>query len=229
MINLWICAYGLIYILAELLVQAKKFSPWFLPLTMFGYTCALLLWIFRRGKSRSVGLCAIRKMPAKSYWQLLPLLLFPLYNIMTRRYLEGNLADALLMFSICTVEEIFFRGFLLHYFKKHGAFSAVLFSSILFALFHLANFVNGNPLLYTLMQFLSAFSVALCYGAATLHFRSLIPGLLAHFLTNMTAGEANDLTQMHWGFLWFCIVASCFFGIYFSKYLNIHNKENQVS
>lgn len=196
---LWIAAYGLVHMLSVRLSHAFSLSRWVTPLAMLGYAGALILWLFRTGQHRSLGLCALRKAAPGEYAQLLPLLLLPGCHLLTAPAVFPQLPTVVLMLGVCAAEEIFFRGFLLHFLEKHGAVTAVLLSSGIFALFHCVNLIGGSGLSYTLMQVLCACAAGICYGAVTIRFRSLIPAFLSHFLTNITASGG----QSPW--LWGCI------------------------
>ena len=210
---LWIAAYGLIYTLAACL--SRDGSPWIVPLAMCGYSAALILWVFRAGQARRLGLCAPRY-PLR----FLPLLMLPVCNCLTAKAFSLSLPTFLLMLAVCAAEELFFRGFLLRLLMRYGAIPAVLLSSIVFALFHLVNLTAGS-VLYTWAQVLCALTAGICFAAAAVLSGSLLPGFAAHFLSNITAAPSEPAPL-----LWLCIVLYGCYGAVLCKQLSI--KERQV-
>lgn len=212
MLFLWVAGYGLSYLLFSRLAQVT--SQWVLSLAMLAYICALTGWIFHTGQHRALGLCPPRRMPGKEYGVFALLLLLPVCNLLAAGAFAPRLPAAVLMLAVCAAEEIFFRGFLLRFLMQYGTRSAIIISSLAFALFHWVNLLGGSGFSYTLAQVFCAFAVGICYGAVTVRFGSLIPCFLAHFLTNVTAAPASAGTAP---WLWLCIAACGGFGICLCK------------
>lgn len=87
-------------------------------------------------------------------------------------------------------EELIFRGVGLKYFEDHyGKIRAIIFTSILFGLWHLKNIFWLSPeqlqsqIIYTAL----VFSPITCL--VTLKFRSLWPAVILHFLNNFPVEE----------------------------------------
>ena len=212
MVFLWIAAYGLVYLLASSFSQTAH--PWVVPLAMTGYIAVLIGWVFRTGRAHALGLCPIRRMSPREYPKLLPLLMLPVCNLLTAKTFSPTPPAVVLMLSVCAVEEIFFRGFLLRSLLRWGALPAIVLSSGVFALFHLVNLIGGSDFAYVWMQVFCAFTVGICYGAIAIELESVIPCFLAHFLTNMTAAPISD-GAVPW--VWFCITAYGCSGIYLCR------------
>ena len=210
MVFLWIATYGLVYLLASCLPRAAH--PWVVPLTMTGYAAALIGWIFHTGRSRSLGLCSIRRKSA--YPKVLLLMMLPVCNLLTAKTFSPDLPAVLFMLSVCAVEEIFFRGFLLRFLMQFGTLPAIVLSSGIFAAFHLVNLIGGSGCAYVWMQVLCAFTAGICYGAVAMEQESLLPCFLAHFLTNITAAPVSA-GAVPW--FWLCIIAYGCFGIYLCR------------
>lgn len=217
MVFLWIAGYGLIDTVARRICQKDGVHS----AVMLGYILALILWIVCTGQARQLGLCVL---PGKDFVRFWPLLMLPVCNLITGGGRLVPLPVIVRMLSVCAAEELFFRGFLLRFLTKYGKFPAVFLSSVAFALFHLVNFSVGNGL-YTLMQVLCAMTVGICFAAATLRTASLLPGYVAHFLTNITATESGHPSML----LWACIVLyGCYgFGFYYTdkrreRYESVH-------
>ena len=215
MVFLWITAYGLVYVLAN-----RGSHPWGVPMAMLGYSTALILWVVATGQARRLGLCAPRRIPG---FRFLPLLMLPLCNCLTVGAFSCSLPTFLLMLAVCAAEELFFRGFLLHYLLRYGAIPAVLLSSAVFGLFHLVNWTAGSAL-YTWAQVLCAFAAGICFAAAAVRSGSLLPGFAAHLLSNLTAAPAP--VEPH-PLLWFCIALYGCYGAALCKPLSV-NKERKI-
>lgn len=215
MIFLWIASYGLVYALANCLPRGRY--PWAVSLAMIGYSATLILWVFRTGQARRLGLCAPRNIRCS---RLLPLLTLPVCNLLSAEAFPPPLPTFLLMLAVCATEELFFRGFLLRFLMRFGAVPAILLSSVVFALFHLVNLAAGS-VIYTLAQVLCAFAAGICFAAATVLTGSLLPGFAAHFLSNITAAPVpSDPAPL----LWLCIALYGCYGAVLCKQLSV-NKE----
>lgn len=74
------------------------------------------------------------------------------------------------------LEEIIFRGYILRSLQKYGVSFAVIFSSILFSMFHMNLPQMGTPLL-----------IGLFLGYLTVKSKSIWPAIIAHALNNILA------------------------------------------
>ena len=185
MVFLWVILYGLVY---EAAGAAGKAS-WLLPAAMAAYTAAFLLWTRKSGNAQQIGLAKSTGIsPA-----MLPLLVLPLGNLLANGFSFPGWEAAFVLICGSITEELFFRGFLFSYLLRRGPICAVLGSSLLFALMHFANLGSGAEVLDTLMQVLCAFWVGVCYCLAILRWKSLLPCIVAHSLTNLTAAESSPV------------------------------------
>ena len=190
---------------------------------MLLYTAALIFWIFRWGRGGSVGF----RRPVGSWIPALPLLILPGYNLLTWGEATLDLPDVLLMVAVAATEEIFFRGFLLDFLAKRGRFSGVFWTSILFALLHGLNLLQGADPEYTWMQMIWAFGMGLCYGAATIRMESILPCILAHCAVNVTGLCASWPPQPGWEtiILWVCVAICICWGLRQSLIIRKFDKE----
>ncbi|MFQ6552496.1 lysostaphin resistance A-like protein [Aestuariibius insulae] len=80
-------------------------------------------------------------------------------------------------------EELLFRGALLHGLRsKVPAVAAVLLAAVIFGLFHLVNWIGGQPLDITVAQVIGAAGGGVFYGALVLWTGSLWPSIFMHGL-----------------------------------------------
>ena len=94
---------------------------------------------------------------------------------------SSSIDIAFLILSVAIVtpiaEELFFRGYLLDAInRKHGDWTAIILSSILFGLVHIDPFVVG-----------SAFMGGIIYGWIRMRTGSLLPSIACHMMWNMLA------------------------------------------
>lgn len=74
------------------------------------------------------------------------------------------------------LEEIIFRGILLKSMKKYGAFTAIIFTSIVFSMFHL-----------NLVQFMTPLLLGILLAFVTVNANSIIPAIIIHMFNNSMA------------------------------------------
>ena len=90
---------------------------------------------------------------------------------------------------VVALEEIAFRGFAIPWFTELArgqVDKAIVLSSVLFGLLHIVN-LTQNGLGITLAQVVYATLIGYCLGCLRMECRSVIPGVLIHFLLNITA------------------------------------------
>lgn len=134
----------------------------------------------------------------------LPLLAFPTMTV-ALGYLAGlrllDIAGFSLSVALVAIvainEEVVFRGILLHSLRRRGLWDAVLTSSALFGLMHLANLVLGTTPSGTLVQIVFAAMAGVGYAAMRLVTGSLWPGIALHaafdFSFRLTALESGTM------------------------------------
>jgi len=190
----WAVAYSIVYRLADILDKALKTDYKTVPICMLLFTVIFLYWIFKSGKAEYIGVkkAAISK---NNIYMAIPLLMFPLYNIMVTKQVSADVYDILLILSAIVVEEVFFRGVIQKHFLHSGLIMSVLITNLLFAGYHSFNIFSGADIYYTLWQVLNAFIVGVCYSLVVILYDSLIPAAAAHFLVNLTGMyKDTDLT-----------------------------------
>ena len=187
MLFFWMILYGVLYSASSIYLDMG-----YTALIMAVYTVCLLVWIARKGLSERFGLSVPQK---RGDWRLLLLLVLPLFNVVTAEGWRPELSLAAMMVSVCTVEEVFFRGFLLHTLLKIERRSAAWITAAAFALAHSVNFIHAENWMYTLLQSLCAFAVGLHYCGITLEYGSIIPCIAAHILVNLS--DAIRISTTH--------------------------------
>lgn len=116
-----------------------------------------------------------------------------------------SLADPPAYMLVGLFEEFAFRGLILYAFlrswedKHFGVLKAVLISSIIFGIGHLATVMTGNTLPGAIFQAASTTISGILYAALVLYGRSIWPAVIGHFLVD-SIGYGNltyvpDYTQ----------------------------------
>lgn len=81
-------------------------------------------------------------------------------------------------------EEAIFRGLFLQFLLPRGATRAVVLSSLVFGLMHLANLMVGADLTGTLTQVIYATLIGICFAGVRLYIGSLWPLIIIHALVD---------------------------------------------
>ena len=222
MIFLWVILYGVIYTLAERVSQAMHMTQSITAFAMLMYILLFILWIYKTGQRRKIGLNIIHPFGFRECWTLCPLIVFPLYNFWVGRECLISLPTMIIVLSLSVSEELFFRGFMLHFFVRWGNLSSILITSTIFALFHFVNIIKDNNVVYILIQVLCAFFVGICYIAVTIKYNSLLPCVVIHFLTNITGintyVQNRNIGEMSGVYL--CMMVHAIYGVYLFKKCN---------
>lgn len=95
---------------------------------------------------------------------------------------------------VAFIEEIIFRGFMLNILISKGIRSAVLTSSLLFALTHSLQLLGGQSLETTISQITYAFFIGMVLSLLIVNQQSIIVAIVFHGLNNslIMMGKDND-------------------------------------
>lgn len=98
------------------------------------------------------------------------------------------------MFCVGFLEELIFRGFLLHAMLKNGTKSAIIISSITFGIGHIINLFNGSgaELLPNLLQVIYAIATGFLFVMLYCRTKSLLVCIVTHGLFNALSAFANE-------------------------------------
>ncbi len=184
MIFLWAFLYQLVSIAAKAPTNSLE-VPWITCFALLGYTVLLLLWVRSSGKAAQIWLRPV-SFRAADMLSLLPLLSVPIWNLLGATKFPFAPNMILWVLSVVFVEEVFFRGFLLAYLLPKGRIWGILLSSILFSLYHGLPVFSAGMSFGTCIQLLFALLAGICFSQLTLRHHSLLPGMILHFLINVT-------------------------------------------
>lgn len=150
---------------------------------------------------------------------IVPLFIIVLFNLCFAGEAGPDYKMVIYVVIWSVAEEIIYRGILLGYLIKRGELFGIIVSSSLFAVSHLLNLFGSHNLLYTVLQVIFAFFVGICYAAVTLQYKSLIPCIAAHILTNLTGiYSVGRQIKSEWIVgLGICIVIYAAYGVFLLK------------
>lgn len=216
MFFVWMILHGSIVLLARYLAQ---WTPWAIPLGLLISTAVLVAWLLMKRQGAAVGFQRPRPYSVKERLPFLLLLLPVVYNLVSG---SGSLPALLTICTLCLgaiLEEVVFRGILLHFLRRWGNVPAVLVSAALFALAHILNQGGIDP-----YQIIFAFAAGVVFAGLTLRSGSLFPAMEIHLLINITTGERSP------AYLWLffvSIAAYLFCGTYSMILLNNANSSKK--
>lgn len=199
MVFVWLLLYGAVMLLSR---YFAPMTPWAVPAGLFVCTAALIVWLPVKQKKAFLGLGNLSFARWKRQLFFLPYLLPVAYNIYTFGFHPQSVPVVLGIFLAAGLEELLFRGILLEYFCRRGAFFGVALSSLVFAAAHLVNIENGVAPMFLFCQLLFALAAGFSLSGIVLTCGSLLPCIGIHFLINLTASAASPESDP---LFWLCI------------------------
>lgn len=144
---------------------------------------------------------------------------FPIfYLIIVNLINKSNIIEDLLFWGLVVlIEEIFFRGCLLYLFKNMETRKQILFSSLIFSIFHLNNIISNDEYLFVMFQVVLSFFVGISFCIITIICDSIFPAYLIHFIINIT--NNINLTNKQYIYFSIFIIIICIYNHYLYKIL----------
>jgi membrane protease YdiL (CAAX protease family) len=169
-------------------------------LTLYYYANVLLvifavILLYSGQNRQTVGMTLPRSLRT---WAIFGVAFIPaLVNLITGGIHLASFNEALNFFLLALMvgfaEEVFFRGLMLRSMLAKGRWAAVIVTAVLFGLTHALNMFAGANTTYTLLQIGYALAIGFCFAAMALHTGTIIPLILAHFLTDLLGFWAGGL------------------------------------
>lgn len=185
---LWIIAYVVVSSIGDTLSASVGIAKAVTAPLHIALALVLFLWIRKNGLGDKYG---FRKpsLPAKRFLYYLPLAVVASLSLWSGMRARFGFPGTLLYFvSMCCVgflEEVIFRGLLFRAMEKDGLKTAIVVSSLTFALGHIVNLFNGTrDLKASLFQIVFAAMVGLVLVLIFYRSGSLIPCILFHAANN---------------------------------------------
>ena len=159
-------------------------------------SAVLFLFVSRNSLMEKYGLSGWAKNSKAMLW-FIPLWFLSCLNLFSGFQpdypVPGLIYAAVSMALVGFVEELIFRGFLFKAMLKDGSVkAAVIVSSVTFGLGHIMNLLTGQNLAETLSQVVFAVVVGFVFTLVFYKGGSLLPGILAHSLIDVTSVFAPD-------------------------------------
>jgi len=159
-------------------------------------SAAIFLFVKKNRLMEKYGLAGWAKNSRAMLW-FIPLWLLSCMNLFGRFQpdypVPGLIYAAVSMALVGFVEELLFRGFLFKAMLKDGSVkAAVIISSVTFGLGHIMNLFTGQDLIETLNQVVFAVAVGFVFTFVFYKSGSLLPGILAHSLIDVTSVFTSD-------------------------------------
>jgi len=166
----------------------------------------------------------------KLYWPFVLLISYQFFKIEEFPDNELIFKLGLLALAVGLIEEIFFRGILLYWFRTLSYWQQVVYSATIFSLAHSLNLLSGLDIAIAALHLFAAFTIGLLLAILRLKDESLLLVVITHslinysdFLFNGARGERLLTTQM---FLEWTIPSVIFLA--WSIYLYVENARNKI-
>ena len=155
----------------------------------------LFLWVRKNHLEIKYGLCPSKRKAADLLFYL-PLICTVLLRLVYGLHVDEPAESALMFFHMMFVgfmEELIFRGFLFRMMAKDGIRSAIIVSSLTFAIGHIVNLINGSgqDLTITIVQIIFAIIFGFCMVFLFYYGGSLWPCIATHGLYNAVGQISN--------------------------------------
>jgi len=217
MIFIWVILYGIIFVISEKLSFLIGIDHIITIFTLLIFVICFIIYTLKKSKqNEEINVFLIKNFKFnKDFFLMIPLLCFPLFNLIIFRA-NFDIMILILMVSICMLEELFFRKYLLEAIIRKNKTLGFFLSALIFALFHFSNILNNSSILYISLQIIVAFFVGLCYNGLVLKYQSILPTFLLHLLTNICGvGDLNAYANEYIIGLCFCTVIYFIYGVWF--------------
>ena len=195
---------------------------------------AIIVTLYMRKRDRTFGRFGFRKgnpFKEKEMLYYIPLLIIVLVQpVMGGFNPELNPAKILLIliFSLLVgyAEESIFRGIIKERLQAKGAMFYITFSSLFFGILHMANALNGNDIISTLLQVINAFLIGLILALAIEASFNIIPLIAFHFLYDALAQMTNP--QLVDKEIWMVSILNIFYLLYGGYLLMLLLRRNKT-
>ncbi len=176
----------------------------FIVITVFLVLSVLIGIIIIKSTKLSFADCGFRtniKDTYKKVWCYIPLVLVEILPILIAGFSSEITVKqyvALLFFVIAVGfnEEIYFRGIIYNFLFVKGKKTAIIVSSIIFGVLHLANAFNGKSLIYLILQMFFAFLVGFVLAEIMSITKSIWILIIWHAIHDYIASIGNDTLDM---------------------------------
>ena len=177
---------------------------------------ALITIVYCRMKHKGLSFLGFRRtnyILVKQLYYFIPLIIVALIPFFCGIDVDGGMgmifANLFLTLGIGFCEEIYFRGIICNLWLKKEEKTAIIVSSILFAVCHLMNLAGGAGVVETILQICFAFAYGVVFALIYLVCHSIWPCILLHALhdfSSFISAEGNLLEDIVLGSIQFAIL-----------------------
>lgn len=155
----------------------------------------LIFSMAREKKLKAYGFCPSVSMNWGKTLFLLPMVILATINLWNGIAFRFEPVETVLyilgMLCVGFVEEILFRGYLLHTLLQSSVRQAIIISSLTFGLGHIVNLLNGKDIYETLLQLIYAMAIGLMLSVFVIRTKQLLPCCIFHGVFNALAAFAD--------------------------------------
>ncbi|MBT2289967.1 CPBP family intramembrane metalloprotease [Paenibacillus albidus] len=190
----------------------------FIPIAL-----VLVIYFTLRNKWSMLGFRSLRSISPRHWVYYSPLAAILLINCLKGfRGIGVSEILFLIFFTLLVgfVEESIYRGLILKTLLAKGVKTAVITSSILFAVTHILNALSGQSLTQTVLQIVYALLMGAVLALLMVKTNNIVPLILFHFLHNLLQFAGNDNSSAFIGYdllILLALAGQCF---WISKSLN---------
>lgn len=173
----------------------------------------IALFCIKRKRLSVLGFRRINYIFIKELYYFIPLIVIALIPFFCGIHVDSGtgmiFANLFLTLGIGFCEEIYFRGILCNLWLKRGEKTAVMVSSILFAVCHLMNLAGGANIIETILQICFAFVYGVVFALIFIACHSVWPCILLHTLhdfCSFMSAEGTVLENIVLGSIQFVIL-----------------------
>lgn len=144
-----------------------------------------------RGRTmKEFGICSMTKEGLKNIYYCIPAIVLSSLSYIEGLNKEGVvyiLASFFMAAGVGLEEELCFRGYIFNIWKGKGDKIAIIVTSVLFGVTHVANIMSGQNWIATILQIIFAFSYGMVFTMMYLLGKSLWPCIFIHFFHNFSS------------------------------------------
>jgi membrane protease YdiL (CAAX protease family) len=150
-----------------------------------------------RFQIREYGLQKNKAGSYKKVWWYLPLVIIEILPFAACGLATGITVIQYVILALFTIavgfnEEIYFRGLMIKFLSVKGSKKAIILSSVIFGVLHLANALNGKNVLYLVLQMFFAFLVGFVLAEIVTITKSLWILIIWHASHDFISGITGD-------------------------------------
>lgn len=192
---IWIAIYIVVVNIGDLLGEVVQFRE-LTSILLLALSIVLIVYLRVDGRLAVYGIRSVHP-------GTLPLTLFyiPLFAIAFVEYAKGIAPGLdlrtvaftiLLMTGVGFIEELLFRGFLLHALRRRGSLTrAIIISGVTFGIGHIVNLLRGYSLTDQALQIVAAVLIGIALAYCAVLTGSILPGVVFHVLFNISGTLTN--------------------------------------